>query len=237
MLKFKNGVSISDRRVKGNLFRQAEEAEEAIKNSLNVKFEIKGKLTRDEVWDYPLEAIREALINSIVHRDYFKYGIQTQIKIFDDKIWFFNPGELFGGMTIEKLTQLHPSSTRNPLIAEMFFKAGLVEVHGSGIRQMIKSLKNAGLPEPDFKEEFAGFSVYMMKNVYTKEYLESIGLNRSQIQAVSYMQEHGSLTMSDFLRISPGISERTLRRYLVDLLDKKLIIAVGEKKGRKYELL
>jgi len=43
--------------------------------------------------------------------------------------------------------------------------------------------------------------------------------------------------MSDFLRISPGISERTLRRYLVDLLDKKLIIAVGEKKGRKYELL
>ncbi|HHT19695.1 MAG TPA: transcriptional regulator, partial [Methanobacterium sp.] len=237
VLKFKNGVSISDRRVKGNLFRQAEEAEEAIKNSLNVKFEIKGKLTRDEVWDYPLEAIREALINSIVHRDYFKYGIQTQIKIFDDKIWFFNPGELFGGMTIEKLTQLHPSSTRNPLIAEMFFKAGLVEVHGSGIRQMIKSLKNAGLPEPDFKEEFAGFSVYMMKNVYTKEYLESIGLNRSQIQAVSYMQEHGSLTMSDFLRISPGISERTLRRYLVDLLDKKLIIAVGEKKGRKYELL
>lgn len=237
VLKFKNGVSISDRRVKGNLFRQAEEAEEAIKNSLNVKFEIKGKLTRDEVWDYPLDAIREALINSIVHRDYFKYGIQTQIKIFDDKIWFFNPGELFGGMTIEKLTQLHPSSTRNPLIAEMFFKAGLVEVHGSGIRQMMKSLKNAGLPEPDFKEEFAGFSVYMMKNVYTKEYLESIGLNRSQIQAVSYMQEHGSLTMSDFLRISPGISERTLRRYLVDLLDKKLIIAVGEKKGRKYELL
>jgi len=236
VLKFKNEVSVSDRRVTGNLFRQAEEAEEAIKNSLNVKFEIKGKLTRDEIWDYPLEAIREALINSIVHRDYFKYGIQTQIKIFDDKIWFFNPGELFGGMTIEKLTQPHPSSTRNPLIAEMFFKAGLVEVHGSGIRQMMKSLKSAGLPEPDFKEEFAGFSVYMMKNVYDKEYLQSIGLNRSQIQAVSYIQEHGSLTMSDFLRISPGINERTLRRYLVDLVDKKLIIAVGEKKGRRYEL-
>ncbi len=236
VLKFKNEVSVSDRRIAGNLFRQAEEAEEAIKNSLNVKFEIKGKLTRDEIWDYPLEAIREALINSIVHRDYFKYGIQTQIKIFDDKIWFFNPGELFGGMTIEKLTQPHPSSTRNPLIAEMFFKAGLVEVHGSGIRQMMKSLKSAGLPEPDFKEEFAGFSVYMMKNIYDREYLESIGLNRSQIQAVSYMQEHGSLTMSDFLRISPGINERTLRRYLVDLVDKKLIMAVGEKKGRRYEL-
>jgi ATP-dependent DNA helicase RecG len=236
VLKFKDEVSVSDRRVTGNLFQQVEEAGEAIKNSINVKFEIKGKLTRDEVWDYPLKAIREALINSIVHRDYFKYGIQTQIKIFDDKIWFFNPGELFGGMTIQKLKQLHPSSTRNPLIAEIFFKAGLVEVHGSGIHQIIKSLKNAGLPEPEFKEEFAGFSVYMMRNVYDKEYLVSLGLNRSQIQAVSYMQEHGSLTMSDFLRISPGINERTLRRYLADLVDKKLIMAIGEKKGRHYEL-
>jgi Predicted transcriptional regulator containing an HTH domain and an uncharacterized domain shared with the mammalian protein Schlafen len=118
----------------------------------------------------------------------------------------------------------------------MFFKAGLVEVHGSGIRRMIRSLKNAGLPEPDFKEEFAGFSVYMMKNVFDKEYLMSLGLNNSQIQAIAYIQDHGSLTMSDFLRISPGINERTLRRYLADLVDKKLIKAIGEKKGRRYEL-
>ncbi|HII84592.1 MAG TPA: transcriptional regulator [Methanobacterium subterraneum] len=236
VLRFKDEICVSDRRITGNLFHQAEEAEEAIKNSMNVKFEVKGKLTRDEIWDYPLKAIREALINSIVHRDYFKHGIQTQIKIFDDEIWFFNPGELFGGLTIEKLQEPHPSSTRNPLIAEMFFKAGLVEVHGSGIRQIIKSLKNAGLPEPDFKEEFAGFSVYMMKNIYDKEYLKNLGLNTSQIQAVSYIQEHGSLTMSDFLRISHGINERTLRRYLADLVDKKVIIAIGEKKGRRYEL-
>lgn len=236
VLRFKDEVSIYDRRVTGNLFQQAEEAEESIKNSINVKFEIKNKLTREEVWDYPLKAIREALINSIVHRDYFKFQVQTQIKIFDDQIWFFNPGELFGGLTIEKLQTPHPSSTRNPLIAEMFFKAGLVEVHGSGIPQMMKSLENAGLPEPDFKEEFAGFSVYLLKNVYDKEYLKSLGLNRSQIQAVSHIQEHGSLTMSDFLRISPGINERTLRRYLADLVDKKLIIAIGEKKGRSYEL-
>jgi len=236
VIKFKDDVSIYDRRITGNLFKQAEEAEEAIKNSLNVKFEIKGKLMREEVWDYPLNAIREALINSIVHRDYFKSQIQTQIKIFDDQIWFFNPGELFGGLTIEKLKEAHPSSPRNPLIAEMFFKAGLVEVHGSGIRRMMRSLQDAGLPEPDFKEEFAGFSVYMKKNVYTPEYLKSLGLNRSQIQAVSYIQEHGSLTMSDFVRISPGITERTLRRYLADLIDKKLIRAIGEKKGRKYEL-
>lgn len=236
VLRFKDEVNVSDRRVTGNLFHQAEEAGEAIKNNLNVKFEIKGKLTRDEVWDYPLEAIREALINSLVHRDYSKYGIQTQIKIFDDNIWFFNPGELYGGMTIEKLKQAHPSSTRNPLIAEMFFKSGLVEVHGSGIRRMIRSLQEFGLPEPDFKEEFAGFSVYMKKNIYDKEYLMNLGLNNSQVQAIAYIQDHGSITMSDFLRISHGINERTLRRYLADLVDKKLIKAIGEKKGRKYEL-
>jgi Predicted transcriptional regulator containing an HTH domain and an uncharacterized domain shared with the mammalian protein Schlafen len=60
VLRFKDEVNVSDRRINGNLFQQAEEAEEAIKNSINVKLEIKAKLTRDEIWDYPLEAIREA---------------------------------------------------------------------------------------------------------------------------------------------------------------------------------
>jgi len=200
-----------------------------------VEYKVRGKLQREEIWEYPLEAMREALLNSIIHRDYFKYGIQTQIKIYEDKIWFFNTGDLFGGMTIENLKKPHPSANRNPLIADMFFKTGMVEVQGSGINRMLKSLKNAGLPEPEFKEEFGGFSVYMYKN-YTEDMLRERGLNERQIKAMKYLSKKGSITIKEYTDIAPEKSRRTLGRDLSELVEKDLIKPVGPKTTRKYEL-
>lgn len=92
-----------------------------MKNFINVRYEITGEeLTRKNIWDYPLEALREALLNAIVHRDYFKFNVQTQIKIFDDYIWFFNIGSLPEGITLEQLKGIHPSVARNPLIVHIF---------------------------------------------------------------------------------------------------------------------
>jgi ATP-dependent DNA helicase RecG len=234
VIKFKGEISISDRHIKGNLFQQVQEAEEAIKNSINVEYSINDELRRKEIWDYPLKAIRESLLNSIIHRDYFKHGIQNQIKIYEDNIWFFNPGGLFGGMTLEDLKKLHPSATRNPLIADVFFRAGLVEVFGSGIGRILNSLKDNGLPEAEFKEEFGGFSVYLMRVACMEETLKGLGLNENQIIVMNYLKEHESITMSEFKRVSPDVNERTLRRYLSDLVDKDLISPIGDKKGRKY---
>jgi ATP-dependent DNA helicase RecG len=236
VLKYKNDISISDRTVKGNLFKQIEEAEEAIKNAINVVYNIEGKLTREEIWDYPLDALREALANSITHRYYFNYGIQTQIKIHEDHIWFFNPGGLFGGMTIEKLKLPHPSATRNPLIADIFFRAGIVEVQGSGMNRMLTSLEEAGLPEPNFKEEFDGFSVYMFKG-YTEEIFKEMGLNERQIKAMSYVSERGSISIKEYLELVPEKSRGTLKRDLSDLVDRELVKPVGAQKTRKYELI
>ena len=234
VMKFKGEISISDRHIKGNLFQQVQEAEEAIKNSINVEYSINDELRRKEIWDYPLKAIRESLLNSIIHRDYFKHSIQNQIKIYEDNIWFFNPGGLFGGMTLEDLKKPHPSATRNPLIADVFFRAGLVEVFGSGIGRILNSLKDNGLPEAEFKEEFGGFSVYLMRVACMEETLKGLGLNKDQIIVMNYLKEHESITMSEFKSVSPDVNERTLRRYLSDLVDKDLIRPLGDKKGRKY---
>ena len=236
--KFKDETTIvGDRHIGGNLFTQASEAEEAIKNFINVRYEITGdELTRKSIWDYPLEAIREVLLNALVHRDYFKSNVQTQIKIFDDYIWFFNIGGLPSGITIEQLKDVHPSVARNPLIVHVFYLAGLIEEYGSGIGRILNSLDRTGLPEPEFKEEFDGFSIYMRKKRYTEEYLKELGLNERQIKAMAYVEEHGSISIGDYAKIVPDVDERTLQRDFSSLVEKNLLKIVGKTKGRRYEL-
>lgn len=236
VIRIKGLKSISDNVIKGNLFKQAEKAEVALRKCIDVKYEIKGKLLRDEIWDYPLNALREALLNAIIHRDYFKYSIQTQIKVYDDHIWFFNPGGLFGDIKIEDLKKSHPSSTRNPLIADVFYRAGLVEAYGSGIGEILNSLKDARLPEPGFKEEFGGFSLYMFKSFNENLYKE-IGLNDRQIEAMRYLYFNGSITTSEYSKIVQNVSVGTLKRDLSDLVAKGLVEKIGSRKMRRYELI
>jgi ATP-dependent DNA helicase RecG len=234
--RFKDEITIiGDRRIEGNLFKQIEEAEEAIKNFINVRYEITGEqLTRKNIWDYPLEAIREALLNAVIHRDYFKYNVQSQIKIFNDWIWFFNIGGLPEGITLEQLKTTHPSVARNPLIVHIFYLAGLIEEYGSGIGRIMDSLKEANLPEPEFKEEFAGFSLYMRKDYYTEERLEEMGLNDRQIKAVMYVKEKGKITNKEYQELN-GVIKKTASRDLGALANKRILEKVGSTgKGTHY---
>jgi ATP-dependent DNA helicase RecG len=140
---------IGDTLIEGNLFQQVERAEKEINSNIQVKYEINNdNFSRKNIWDYPLVALREALMNAIVHRDYFKNNVQTQIKIFDDHIRIFNIGGLPEGITVEQLEDVHTSIPRNPLIVRIFYRAGFIEELGSGIKRMINSLNDAGLPKP-----------------------------------------------------------------------------------------
>lgn len=233
IVRLKNESTIvGDRFIAGNLFNQVIQGEEAIKNFLNVKYEIKG-FQREEIWDYPLPAIREGLINALIHRDYFKWNVQTQVKIYDDYIWFYNIGGLPEGITIEQLTKPHPSVPRNPLIVHIFYLAGFIEEVGSGIGRMIEEMKKANLPEPEFKEEMGGFSVYFRKDIYTEEYLRGLGLNERQIKAVMYVKEKGRITNREY-RGMFNITDRTALNDLTELCNKKILIKIGQT-GRATE--
>jgi len=235
--RFKDEITIiGDRRIEGNLFKQIEEVEEAIKNFINVRYEITGKqLTRKDIWDYPLEAIREALLNAVIHRDYFRYNVQTQIKIFNDWIWFFNNGGLPEGITLEQLKTTHPSVARNPLIVHIFYLAGLIEEYGSGIGRIMDSLKEANLPEPEFKEEFAGFSLYMRKDYYTEERLKEMGLNDRQIKAVIYVKEKGKITNKEYQELN-FVSNKTAYLELSDIIKKNVFAVEGSGRTVAYNL-
>ena len=209
-----------------NLFHQAEQVAEAIKKHLSVRFEIK-ELVRTDIWDYPLDAVREAVINAIIHKDYSS-AAEIQIKIYDDSIWFWNPGNLPEQLEIEDLKKEHSSYPKNPLIASAFYRAGLIEHWGSGTKRIVDLCKEQNLSEPEFREEQGGISVRLYKNtdIYGEENLKKLGLNERQITAVIYVKEHGRITNGEYMNLAK-VSKPTATRDLTNLLRLK----VFEKKG------
>lgn len=235
--RFKEDITIiGDRLIEGNLFNQVTEAEEAIKNYINVRYEITGEeLMRKDIWDYPLTAIREILLNAIVHRNYHQHNMQTQIRVYDDHIWFHNAGGLPEGMTMDILKSSHRSVARNPLISKIFYLSGLIEEYGTGIKRIIDSMKEANLVEPIFKEEMGGFSVYIQKNLYDESYFQEQGLNERQIMIMVYVMDKGSIRIDDCFKLAPGVGERTHQRDLNILIERQFLLKRGGSKNTFYE--
>ena len=226
---------VSSDDVEGNLFEQVQKTIELLKTKYLVS-EIKFEgIYRKEELEYPEEALREAIINAVIHRDYI--GAHTQLKVYTDKIILWNDGGLPNEIKIEDLKKNHHSKPRNELLADIFFKAGLIEAWGRGTIKITDECNNAGLPEPEFKEEFGGFAVYFFKDIYTEDILKKTGLNERQIIALKYIKKHGSINLSDFKRLIQSVSEKTLYRDLQGLVNKEILIEIGEKKGRNYKLL
>ena len=222
--------------IRGAAIDQIEDVMDFIRKNTNVRFVMTGKPAREETWDYPLEALREAVVNAVGHRDYAD-NADIQLKIYDDRLTIWNPGGLPAGMTIEELyNPNHSSKPRNKLIAQIFYDVELIEMYGSGIQRIIDACNKSGLPTPVFEERFGGFLVVFNKDIYTEEYLKGLGLNERQIKAVMYVKGERSINLSSFRRIVPDVSAKTLYRDLQDLVSKGILREFGEKKGRKYEL-
>jgi ATP-dependent DNA helicase RecG len=145
--------------IKTDLIAEVEAVMDFIKKHLNKEYIITGKAQREERWTYPLDALREIVLNMIVHRDYAKSS-DSIIKIFDNRIEFYNPGRLLPGLTVKKLLKGdYVSNVRNKQVAEIFKEMGLIEKDGSGIKRILTAFKSCGLKPPSFKEYGDGFMV------------------------------------------------------------------------------
>jgi len=235
--RFKTETAIiDDKWVRGNLFQQFDETLNVLRQHIGVRYEIK-EIEREDIWDYPIPALREAVLNALIHRDYFNIANFTTIKIYDDHIWFSNPGGLPEGITVEQLKKPHQSCLRNPLVAKVFYLAGYIEQYGSGTVRMVEWMKEAGLPEPEYKEEMGGFSVYFYKDIYTEENLRKMGLNKRQIRAMMYVKEKGKITNKEYQDIT-GVSKPMATIDLKNLVEKKVFEKLGTTgRGTEYTLL
>lgn len=189
---------------------------------------------RRELPEYPEIAIREILLNALAHRDYM--GAQTQIKVYDDKINFWNEGLLPANLTIEDLSNEHKSIPRNPIIADILYKAGYIESWGSGFARILKASKDFGLPELDIEEVSNGLSITLYKeDIVNENYLKEKGLNQRQIDLILMLKLSESEVTNSEYRQQFDISERTASRELGELTELKLLEKFGDRKSTYYK--
>ena len=199
----------------GNIIRLLQ----SILNQLNSKFltrliEFEG-MHRIEKGEYPVAAIREMMLNALVHRTYM--GAPIQIRVYDDKISIWNEGTLPEGLTSEALKRSHSSRPRNPIIADVCFRGGYIDSWGRGTIKILDTCKQANLPEPEMKELDGGFIVSLFKDNFTSEQLTKVGLNVRQIKAVLFVKEKGRITNKEY-QVLNNTSERTALRDLNGLI-------------------
>lgn len=179
-------------------------------------------MQRIEKGEYPIAALREMLLNALVHRNYLGSSV-VQMRMFENYINIWNEGELPAGISLESLKRQHPSRPRNLLIADICFKGGYIDAWGSGTLKIISTCKEAGLPDPEIIEQDSGILVTLFKNKYSAEQLKKMNLNGRQLGAVLYLLEKGSITNTEYQKIN-GISRQTATRDLKELVEKFKIL-------------
>jgi ATP-dependent DNA helicase RecG len=225
---------LSDDHIKGNLFNQVEQAIEILRLKYLVpKVYYKG-IVRKEKAEYPESALREAIINALVHRDYA--GPPLQISVYDDKMIIWNEGGLPGTLTIEDLKHKHPSRPRNRTLSDIFYKAGYIESWGRGTIAIMQDCVRAGLPEPSFREAFGGLELTFFKNILTDEQLSKLPLNDRQRKAIGYLKEYSRITNKDYQELTQ-CSRNTASNDLKEMISLKLIMQAGRKGAGSFYVL
>lgn len=221
--------------VSGNIIDQVKEAEKFIFDHINLESWIEeGKIERQEKWEYPPKAIRESIVNALCHRDYVSQS-SSQVRVFDDRMEFWNPGALPRGWTVETLKNPHESKPPNPLLAKQLFWIKYAEDVGTGTNKIIKWCAEWELPEPIF--EFTGTSIVVrLRKPIALEELSRIGLNERQIKAVEYVGKKGSIANKEFQKLN-NTTRYTAERDLSGLVKKGVFIRTGRgKRGIRYLL-
>ena len=136
----------------GGIVDNVDDAIVFLKKHLRISYKING-LRRENILELPEDALREAVVNAVCHRDYFEKGARVMVEIFDDRVDIVSPGGLCKGITSKNFGDV--SITRNSIIASMFFRIDYIEQMGTGIRRMRKATREANVAEPEF--EFSGF--------------------------------------------------------------------------------
>ena len=166
------------KRIEGNIAEMYQETISFISRNMKVKVIISDKTgLRTDITQYPMDALREAIANMIIHRDYsdLKTGVYSMVTIYKDRIEFRNVGNLYGSNTLELLKTRKAMEVRNETIVKLLeILGGIIENRHTGISTMEDKMKEAKLPEPIFVNEREDFVVTFYNGEYPELYPETL---------------------------------------------------------------
>lgn len=235
---------LSQELLEGNNFQLADKVIELLDYKYIIRNISYDGLTRVETPEYPFEAIREAIFNAIIHREYDSASIT--ISIFRDSLEIWNDGLLNEKLSIEDLKKQHRSYPRHKLMANVLYKAGYIESWGRGTVKIHEECKKHGLPEPKIHEYSGGVAVTLYKKKVTasdnfenvlRDPLESYGINLTpqQKKVIDFVRENDSISSSKYQELF-DVTPRTARRHLTELVSLNKLKKVGDKRGTIYVL-
>jgi ATP-dependent DNA helicase RecG len=216
----------------GPLPRLIEASWNLIWSEMAVSAVVKG-LEREETFEYPQFAVREAIVNAICHRDYRLKGRRIEIRMYSDRLEVISPGGLPGFITVDNIKDEHFS--RNPRLVNGLFQWGYIEELGLGIDRMFEVMQQAGHKPPYFDARPYSFAVTLY-NAREKPQPPDWARNTNyrQARALQYIRDHGSITNREYRQLCVGVSAETLRLDLADMVEKGILLKVGSKKGTYY---
>jgi ATP-dependent DNA helicase RecG len=242
---------IDDKMLRLPLFEAVEETMKYMVSHFKFAFEITGKTTqRTEIPEYPLDAVRELVLNAIVHRDYMSPA-DIQIKIFDNYISFFNPGKLHQSLTIADLnTNSYPAFARNKLISEAFYLTGDIEKYGSGFLRVRKALLQYPTMKMTQIETAGGFMVtllYTQQKTSGNQVADNVTENVTD-NVTENVTESRSSRILDLMITTPSITteqiaktlkvtKRTILRDIEKMKIDRQIEYVGSAKGGHWKVI
>lgn len=214
----------------GSILKQLDDMFSFLSLNNNLRSTFDG-LRRIDYADYPEEALREALLNAVVHRDY-DYSGSIIINIYDDRMEFISLGGLVKGLTLEDIKG-GVSQPRNTVIANVFYRLELIESYGTGIQRMLESYAGSGF-EPEFAPAPASFVVTLPNRNAEKSQADNLDLSREET-VLRLLTERGSISRKDVEQIL-GCSSFPANQVLKLLLEQGRIVKTGAARGTRYIL-
>jgi ATP-dependent DNA helicase RecG len=196
-------------------------------------------LKREEHYILPLDAIREAFVNAVSHREYQIRGRRVEIRQFDDRLEIISPGSLPAYITLDNMVEEHFS--RNSRIVRGLYHWKLIEELGLGVDRMYSLMADEGHPPPEFQATRDTVTVTLRRGIGIRPPLRFAGaederLNERQIRAIQFLRENTRITNKDMRDLCPDVTAETLRLDMADLVDKGMVIKIGDKRGTFYML-
>ena len=235
---------IDSQEITGPIYNIIDRVESFFKRSTRTVPQIIG-FERIDISEYPYEAIREALINAIAHRDYNRKGAPIMFSIFDDRVEISSPGGLVSGVTLQNIGTKHEA--RNSRICAIFHETKDMEKFGTGIQKMRHYMQQHGLKEPEFRLEDNSFVVVFygpgdkILDLASKipddrkVDLKAIGLNDRQIKALEMMINQRIVFTNSKYQKQFDVSRYTASRDLKGIVDKDQAYVIGKGKATKYK--